>query len=283
MMLTMENVQKQYDGYRLDCSLELRTGYITGLVGPNGAGKTTIFKSALGLISVDGGKIRILNKEPKDLTAKEREEIGVVLYDSGFSGYLTLSDISAFLKNLYKKFNKEEFEQKCRDAGLPFHKRIKEFSTGMKAKLKLIAAMSHQAKILILDEPTAGLDIIARDEILDYIRAYMQEGDRSILISSHISKDLETLCDDVYLLDQGRIVLHEETDVLLDRYGLLKATKEQYEELDHQHIIRRRKEAYGYYCLTDQKEYYTRNYPDLVMEKGTIDEILTLMIRGERI
>lgn len=283
MMLTMENVQKQYDGYRLDCSLELRTGYITGLVGPNGAGKTTIFKSALGLISVDGGKIRILNKEPKDLTAKEREEIGVVLYDSGFSGYLTLSDISIFLKNLYKKFNKEEFEQKCRDAGLPFHKRIKEFSTGMKAKLKLIAAMSHQAKILILDEPTAGLDIIARDELLDYIRAYMQEGDRSILISSHISKDLETLCDDVYLLDQGRIVLHEETDVLLDRYGLLKATKEQYEELDHQHIIRRRKEAYGYYCLTDQKEYYTRNYPDLVMEKGTIDEILTLMIRGERI
>ncbi|WP_026891820.1 ABC transporter ATP-binding protein [Lacrimispora aerotolerans] len=282
-MLTMENVQKQYDGYRLDCSLELRTGYITGLVGPNGAGKTTIFKSALGLISVDGGKIRILNKEPKDLTAKEREEIGVVLYDSGFSGYLTLSDISVFLKHLYKKFNKEEFEQKCRDAGLPFHKRIKEFSTGMKAKLKLIAAMSHQAKILILDEPTAGLDVIARDELLDYIRAYMQEGDRSILISSHISKDLETLCDDVYLLDQGRIVLHEETDVLLDRYGLLKATKEQYEELDHQHIIRRRKEAYGYYCLTDQKEYYTRNYPDLVMEKGTIDEILTLMIRGERI
>lgn len=283
MMLTMENVQKQYDGYRLDCSLELRTGYITGLVGPNGAGKTTIFKSALGLITVDGGKIRILNKEPKDLTAKEREEIGVVLYDSGFSGYLTLSDISVFLKNLYKKFNKEEFEQKCRDAGLPFHKRIKEFSTGMKAKLKLIAAMSHQAKILILDEPTAGLDVIARDELLDYIRAYMQEGDRSILISSHISKDLETLCDDVYLLDQGRIVLHEETDVLLDRYGLLKATKEQYEGLDHQHIIRRRKEAYGYYCLTDQKEYYTRNYPDLVMEKGTIDEILTLMIRGERI
>lgn len=283
MMLTMENVQKQYDGYSLDCSLELRTGYITGLVGPNGAGKTTIFKSALGLISVDGGKIRILNKEPKDLTAKEREEIGVVLYDSGFSGYLTLSDISVFIKNLYKKFNKEEFEQKCRDAGLPFHKRIKEFSTGMKAKLKLIAAMSHQAKILILDEPTAGLDIIARDELLDYIRAYMQEGDRSILISSHISKDLETLCDDVYLLDQGRIVLHEETDVLLDRYGLLKATKEQYEELDHQHIIRRRKEAYGYYCLTDQKGYYTRNYPDLVMEKGTIDEILTLMIRGERI
>jgi ABC-2 type transport system ATP-binding protein len=279
----MENVQKQYDGYRLDCSLELRTGYITGLVGPNGAGKTTIFKSALGLISVDGGKIRILNKEPKDLTAKEREEIGVVLYDSGFSGYLTLSDISVFLKHLYKKFNKEEFEQKCRDAGLPFHKRIKEFSTGMKAKLKLIAAMSHQAKILILDEPTAGLDVIARDELLDYIRAYMQEGDRSILISSHISKDLETLCDDVYLLDQGRIVLHEETDVLLDRYGLLKATKEQYEGLDHQHIIRRRKEAYGYYCLTDQKEYYTRNYPDLVMEKGTIDEILTLMIRGERI
>lgn len=282
-MLKLENVQKRYDGYSLDCSLELRTGYITGLVGLNGAGKTTIFKSALGLISVDGGDIRIFNKELKDLTPEDREEIGVVHYDSGFSGYLTISDVTVILKNLYKKFDREGFEQKCKEGNLPFNKMIKNFSTGMKAKLKLIVAMSHHAKILILDEPTAGLDVVARDELLDYIRSYMQEGDRSILISSHISKDLETLCDDVYLIDQGRIILHEETDVLLDRYGLLKMTNEQYEELDHQHIIRRYKEAYGYRCLTDDKEHYTRKYPDLVMEKGTIDEVLTLMIRGERL
>jgi ABC-2 type transport system ATP-binding protein len=283
MMLKLENVQKRYDGYSLDCSLELRTGYITGLVGLNGAGKTTIFKSALGLISVDGGEIRIFNKELKDLTAEDREEIGVVHYDSGFSGYLTISNLTVILKNLYKKFDKEGFEQKCKEGNLPFNKMIKNFSTGMKAKLKLIVAMSHHAKILILDEPTAGLDVIARDELLDYIRSYMQEGDRSILISSHISKDLETLCDDVYLIDQGRIILHEETDVLLDRYGLLKTTNEQYEELDHQHIIRRYKEAYGYRCLTDNKDYYVHKYPNLVMEKGTIDEVLTLMIRGERL
>ena len=145
-----------------------------------------------------------------------------------------------------------------------------ELSTGMKAKLKVIAAMSLDAKLLILDEPTAGLDVIARDELLDYIRSYMQEGERSILISSHISKDLESLCDDVYLIDQGQIVLHEETNVLLDSYGLLKATKEQYEELDKQHILRRKKENYGFSCLTDNKQFYSGKYPEIVIEKNSV-------------
>ena len=111
----------------------------------------------------------------------------------------------------------------------------------------------------------------------------MQNGERSILISSHISRDLESLCDDVYLIDQGKIVLHEETDHLLDCYGLLKATEDQYEALDKKHILRRRKENYGFSCLTDNKQYYCERYPDLVVEKGAIDEVITLMIRGGRV
>lgn len=283
MLLKLENVQKQYDGFSLDCSLDLKPGYITGLIGPNGAGKTTVFKSVLGLIAIDRGNIEIFEKNLRDLNLKEKEDIGVVLAESGFSGYLTIQDIIPVLKNLYKKFNKEEFIKQCREAGLPLRKKIKDFSTGMKAKLKVIAAMSHDARLLILDEPMAGLDVIARDELLDYIRSYMQDGERSILISSHISKDLESLCDDVYLIDQGKIVLHEETDILLDQYGLLKATKEQYEALDKKHILRRRKENYGFSCLTDNKQYYSETYPDMVVEKGAIDEVITLMIRGERV
>ena len=283
MLVKLENVKKQYDGFSLDCSLDLRPGYITGLIGPNGAGKTTLFKSVLGLILIDGGRIEVFGKELCNLEQTDREDIGVALYESGFSGYLTIQDIIPILNNLYKKFDKEGFIKKCREAELPFRKKIKDFSTGMKAKLKVIAAMSHDAKLLILDEPTAGLDIIARDELLDYIRSYMQEGERSILISSHISRDLESLCDDVYLIDKGQIVLHEETDVILDKYGLLKATKEQYEDLDKQHILRRRKENYGFRCLTDNKQFYSGKYPEIVIEKGTIDEVITLMIRGEKL
>lgn len=283
MLLKMENVQKHYDGFSLDCSLDLRPGYITGLIGQNGAGKTTVFKSVLGLISVDGGSIEIFGKDVRSLTPKDREDMGVVLADSGFSAYLTIKDIIPVMQSLYSKFDKEDFIKKCREYDLPLNKRIKDFSTGMKAKLKVIAAVSHDAKLLIFDEPTAGLDVIARDGLLDYMRSYMEQEERSLLISSHISSDLENLCDDLYLIDNGRMMFHEETDVLLSSYGLLKVTEEQYAKLDKQYIIRHKKEAFGHSCLTDRKQFYLENSPGIVIEKGNVDEVMTMMIRGERL
>ena len=145
-----------------------------------------------------------------------------------------------------------------------------------------MAAITHGAKLLLLDEPTAGLDVIARDELLDMLRTYMEQDGRAILVSSHISSDLEGLCDDIYMIDNGKIVLYEETDVLLDTYGVLKVTKEQYEKLDHTHILRHKKEEFGYSCLTDQRQFYQENYPEIAIEKGTIDELIMMMIRGER-
>lgn len=133
-----------------------------------------------------------------------------------------------------------------------------------------------------MDEPTAGMDVLARDELLDILREYMEQGDRAILISSHISSDLENLCDDLYMIDDGKIVLHEETDTLLSDYAVLKVTEEQYVNLDKQYLIRYKKENYGYSCLTDQKQYYLENYPELEMEKGSIDDVMTMMIRGEK-
>ena len=146
---------------------------------------------------------------------------------------------------------------------MPMDKKIKDFSTGMKRKLQLLAAISYGADLLILDEPTSGMDVIARDEMLDLLREYMECGERSILISSHISSDLESLCDDLYMIDDGKIILHEETDELLANYGVLKVTKEQYGQLDRQYILRRRKENYGYSCLTAQKRFYQENYPEI--------------------
>lgn len=133
-----------------------------------------------------------------------------------------------------------------------------------------------------MDEPTAGMDVIARDELLAMIREYMEAEERSVLISSHISGDLEGLCDDIYLIDEGKVILHEDTDVLLDEYGILKVTKEQYEAMDKSFLVCRRKEEFGYSCLTKEKQFYMENYPDIVVEKGSVDGVMTMMIRGER-
>ena len=154
----------------------------------------------------------------------------------------------------------------------------------MKAKLKVLCALTHKAKFLLLDEPTAGLDVMARESILNLFREYMEEdGERTILISSHISSDLEGLCDDIYMIHEGRIIFHEDTDVLLNQYGLLKVDEKQFEELDKRYLLKKRKEHYGYACLTKEKQYYIENYPDIVVEKGTVDELIAMMIGGNEL
>lgn len=282
-MLKLNNIEKQYPQFHLKCSLKVPENRITALIGPNGAGKTTTFKAILGLIHLDKGDIHIFNKPAERLTSKDRALIGVALSDSNFSGYLTIQDVISMITPLYPEFNKEQFTKNCMQFNLPLNKKIKEFSTGMKAKLKILTAVSHNARLLILDEPTAGLDVLARQEILDILREYMLPGDRSVLISSHISSDLEELCDDIYLIHQGQILLYEETHTLLDCYGILKVTEEQYKTLDQTYLIQKKKESYGYSLLTSQKQYYQENAPELSIEKCTIDEMILMMIKGESI
>lgn len=281
MLLKLENVEKNYGSFHLNCSLYLKPGYITGLMGPNGAGKTTLFKAALGLTAMDSGIIEVFGTDVKKIEPKDKENIGVVLADSGFSGYLTIKDLLPVMERLYTRFSRADFIRKCEELGLPLNKKIKEFSTGMKAKLKVLSALSHEADLLIMDEPTSGLDVIARNQLLDYMRSYMEKDGRAILVSSHISSDLEGFCDDLYLIDNGSLVLHEETDVLLSDYGVLKLTEEQLAKVDQTFLIRHKKEDYGYSCLTNQKQYYQENCPGIVIEKGTIDNIITMMIGGE--
>lgn len=283
-MLKLRNVRKEYKNFSLDCSLDVRPGHITGFIGQNGAGKSTTFKAILGLISLDGGEISIFGKDIADCTSEDREKIGVVLSDSGLSGYLTVKDIIPILGNLYKEFDDKNFAEQVERFNLPFDKKIKEFSTGMRAKLKVLVALSHKAKLIIMDEPTAGLDVVARDELLSMIREYIEEDDeRSILISSHIATDLETICDDLYMIHEGKIILHEDTDVLLSDYALIKVSKEDFEQLDKEYILYYKEEPFGYSCLTNQRQFYMENYPQIVIEKGRIDSIITMMIKGVRI
>lgn len=280
-MIQLDNVSKQYPGFHLQCSLTVPTDRVTALIGPNGSGKSTTFKAILGLIHPDGGEIFVFGKPVSELTVPDRTMIGVAMSDSCFSGYLKIQDILPILSQMYPTFQKEYFLEKCRHFNLSLTSTINSLSTGMKAKLKVLLAMSHQARLLILDEPTTGLDVLAREEVLDMLREYMIPGGRSILISSHISSDLEGLCDDFYLIHEGRILLHEETDALSDCYGILKVTKEQYETLDPTWLLRKKREAYGYRILTSQKQFYQENMPGLVIEKCDIDEIILMMTKGE--
>ena len=282
-MLKVWKARKQYKDFTLNCSMEVKSGRITGIVGQNGSGKSTMIKAALGLISLDEGKITILGKDSQQITAEDKQQMGVVFSDSGFSRYLNVKDIMEILTHTYQRFDKEAFIKYLQKYHLPMDKKISEFSVGMKAKLKLIIALSHEAKFLILDEPTAGLDVIARDEMLDMLREYMEEDEeRAILISSHISTDLETICDDIYMIDQGEIILHEDTDRLLSDYAVLKVEEERMKALEKQYLLRIKKEGYGYVCLTDQRQFYQENYPNIIIEKGNIDQAIMLMIQGVR-
>lgn len=283
-MLTINHLKKHYPSFSLDCSLQVAPGMITGLIGQNGSGKSTTFKSILGLISTNDGEIRLFGKDARALAAADKQKLGVVLSDSGFSGYLSIQDLIPILKNLYPDFDESFFLKNVNKFGLPLKQKTKEFSMGMKAKLKVLTAISHNAQLLLLDEPTSGLDVIARDELLDLLRSFMeQDENRSILISSHISGDLESLCDNLYMIHEGHIILHEDTDVLLSDYGLLKMDAQQYETLDKQYLLRYKKEPFGFSCLTDQKQFYLDNYPQIVIENATIDNVITMMIRGASI
>ncbi len=282
-MLNVMDFRKRYQNFELQCSLQVEPGMITAVIGANGSGKSTLFKAILGLISYEG-TIELFQEKNKQLNQEQLMNIGAVLPDSGFSRYLNVQDICCILSRFYPLFDQERFFSLCDQMQLPRHQRIGEFSTGMRAKLKMIIALTHQAKLLILDEPTAGLDVLARDELLGMLRDYMEEDEeRSILISSHISSDLESLCDDIYMINNGSIILHEQSDVLLSSYGLIKLNEEQFAMIDKTYLLAVRKENYGYSCLCKERAYYMENYPGIVVEKGTIDHVIMMMIRGERI
>lgn len=280
MLIKLDHAAKRYGDFALDCTLEVREGYVTGLVGANGSGKTTTFKTLLGLIDRDGGTAEVFGKDAASLTPADRARMGVMLADAGFSGYIDLRAVADIQAALYQNFDKAAFLEKCKEYDLDTKKQLRRLSRGMRTKAQLLCALSHGADLLLLDEPTSGLDVVARDEILDLLRSYMQQEGRGILISSHISSDLEGLCDDVYMIDRGKIVLHEDTDRLLARYGLLKLDESAFEALDKSRVLRTKKESWGVSCLTDDRAYYEA-VPGLVVDRAGIDTVITMMIRGE--
>ncbi|MGN0386937.1 MAG: ATP-binding cassette domain-containing protein [Lachnospiraceae bacterium] len=281
-MIEVNGLKKRYQDFCLDISLHVPAGTVCGIVGKNGAGKSTTIKSILGLVKPDEGEIRVLGKNIGELTVKDKEQLGTALADSGFSPELNVEDTIAVLKKMYQKFDEKFFREECGRQNIPLNKKMREFSTGMKAKVRVLSAVSHGARLLIMDEPTAGLDVVARKEVMDILRNFLQQDpETSILISSHISSDLEGLCDDIYFIHDGKVILHEDTDRILGNYGVLRVSSEDFARLDKQYLLCTTKESFGFVCLTKEKMYYRENYPDIVVENCKLDDVILLMLGGK--
>ncbi|WP_283679989.1 ABC transporter ATP-binding protein [Lentilactobacillus sp. Marseille-Q4993] len=280
-MLKITELKKSYPGFKLDISFEAPNGTIVGLIGRNGAGKSTVLKAIGDLISRDAGTIEFNGTDVKNMTSDQKEQFGYVFPDSTVPENFSVSDTIKLLKVTYKNFNESQFNDLVKRLKLPIDKSVKEMSTGNKAKLKTIIALTHNANLLILDEPTAGLDVVVRQQIIEVLQDYLNEDEsRSILITTHISSDLESLADRVILIDDGNIVFEEDTDVIIDSYALLKMTGEQYDKVDKQYLLHSEKTDFGYSTLTNEKNFYVENYPDVAIEPTSIDDIILFLVGG---
>lgn len=282
-IVQINNLIKKYDNnFELNIQkLDLKSGTIIGLIGENGAGKTTLLKSLLGIIAIDDGKIKIFDKTAKN-QEEIKEEIGLVLDNTFFPEILTPQDINCIMKDIYKNWDNDLFLKYLEDFKLDSKKQVKTFSTGMKKKLEIATALSHHPKLLILDEATSGLDPVVRGEILDIFLEFIQEEDHTILFSTHITSDLETIADHIIFLEKGKIILNEQRDDIMDHYGILKCDTNFFEKIAKEDIVSYRKNKYDYEILIKEREEIKKKYKNCIVDKPTLDELMILMIKGEK-
>ncbi len=278
--LTISGLTKTYPDFTLDnVSFAVPSGSIVGLIGENGAGKSTTINAALGLIRKEAGQVSILGKEKIDDDTKER--IGVVFDGSNYPEILSPKKINRIMKNIYRSWNEQIYFRLLKQFSLPLDKQVKQFSKGMKMKLAISAAFSHQSNLLILDEATSGLDPVMRDDILDMLLEFVQEEERSILVSSHITSDLEKIADYIVFIHKGKVVFSKPKDALMEQYGMIKCGTAQFEALDKADITAYRKMDYEWQVLITNREKMERKYPKAMIVPAAIDEIMLLYIKGK--
>ena len=283
-VIEIKNLKKKYNSkFELgEINLIIPSGYIIGLIGENGAGKTTLIKSILNIIKPDSGEIKIFDKDSKKNDYLIKENIGVVLDDIFFPEILTANDINTIMKDIYKSWDKELFYKYLNGFKLPSDKKVKTLSKGMRKKLEIATALSHHPKLLILDEPTSGLDPVVRDDILDIFLDFIKDEEHTILLSTHITSDLERIADEIIFIDSGQIILNENKDELLDNYGILKCDIASFNRISKEDIISYRKIKYNYEILVSDKNKIKKKYPDCIIDKITLDELMVLIIKGEK-
>ena len=280
-LIDVQGLCKDYGDFCLDhVDLKLPGGTILGLIGENGAGKTTTIKAILGLIRPDGGTVKVLGREVTE-GSDFREDIGVVLDESAFHDPLKAPQVGKILAGSYRNWDAALFDAYLDRFQLPRNKKIKEFSKGMKMKLSIASALAHHPRLLILDEATAGLDPVVRNELLDEFLAFIQDEDHAILLSSHITSDLEKAADYVTYLHRGRAVLQGAKDELLDSYGRLVCARADLAAVDPALLEGVRMSQFGCEALVKDRQAFRRRYPELTVDPVTLEDIMVFTVRGD--
>lgn len=274
-VLELNNVSKNYGDFKLDhVSFSIPKGCICGFIGQNGAGKTTTIQLILDIIKRDSGSIKMFGKDIDTDGPVLKEKVGVVFDEMGFHEFLNGNEINNIMKNIYANWNEEAFFQYLNYFSLPRKKRCGSFSRGMRMKLQIAVALSHGAELLIMDEPTSGLDPIARNEIIQIFQEFVMEENHTLLLSSHITGDLERIADQIVFIDHGKIVLSGDKNEILDSHGLLKCKKEELSQISNEDIVGVRQSAFSTEVLISNKAECCEKYSKMMLEPANLEEIM---------
>lgn len=280
MVLQVKEIHKQYPQFLLDkINFELPEGAIMGLIGENGAGKSTTMRIILGMAQADSGSVSIFGHE--GVTEQDRAQIGVVFDELPFNQTLFVSHLGKVMQGIYPNWDQQAYEEYLARFRLPDKKELKDFSRGMKMKLSLAVAMSHHARLLILDEPTSGLDPVVRAEILDLFLEFISDGKRSILVSSHMTGDLERIADYITLIHQGKVLLSKNKDELIYGYGIARADRQTLAEVDSSLVEAIQDGPYGSQALINDRVRFEREYPDILLDRLNLDEMMVMLCLSE--
>lgn len=281
--IEISHLSKKYDGFALqDISLTVPKGCIMGFIGQNGAGKTTTIRSILNMMPLDSGIIHVLGYDHEKEECKAKEHIGFVFDEMGFHKVLNATDLNKMFRNIYKNWDETAFFQNLERFGLPKKKAVGKFSRGMQMKLQIAVALSHQAKLLIMDEPTSGLDPVVRNEILDIFLEFVQNEEHTILLSSHITSDLERIADYITFIDQGKILLSGERISIIEDHGMIKCKKEEVAKIPSEYIVGKRVSQFSVEVLVKEKKRCIQECPEFLMEEVSLDEIMIFYISGSK-
>lgn len=281
--IEISGITKKYDGFTLDnVSFNVLKGSIMGFIGQNGAGKSTTIRSLLGITKINSGEIRLLGLDHIKDETQIKKRIAVVFDELPFHDIFTAKDMSKIFGGIYPQWNDAQYKKYLERFELPLRKKIGDFSKGMKMKLQIACALSHNAELIIMDEPTSGLDPVVRDEILRIFMEYLEDGERSILMSSHITSDLEKIADCVTFIDHGRILLSGYKDELLETHGVLKCSKEQLSGIDPSDIVSTRVNSFGAEVMVSDRESASYKYSGMLLEPTTLEEIMLFYVNRDK-
>lgn len=271
----------KYDGFTLDnVSFNVPRGSIMGFIGQNGAGKTTTIKALLNVVKRDSGTIQMLGLDNIADEVAVKEQMAAVFDELPFHDQLTAKQVNVILRDVYKEWDSTVFKSYLDRLNLPEKKKIGQFSKGMKMKLQIAAALSHNAKLLVMDEATTGLDPVVRNEILDIFLEYLQDENHSILMSSHITTDLERVADSVTFIDRGRLLLSGYKDDILERHGVIKCTKADYKEIDPTDVVSTRLTDFGAEVMVKDKAECRNRYSGMILDHTTLEEIMLFYVNA---